>query len=203
MFHNNTLTKKQHSQLASLIMRIELEISTRKIGNKYFSSANITEYLNTLFPLIEQLRIILRENIENISHNNFFKVIYMETVDLIQLFLEFEDTWNYSYNTWQSNFKNKKSNIMMYDQLYEKRYLEVQDHFPYFEEIYNDIRLINDTVDNFLKVIYDPLVRLNGKTFTLFNGVISDDTFKLSDYRTTKTEEFYKSRVKTKTRRDY
>jgi hypothetical protein len=184
-------------------MRLELEISTRKIGNKYFSSANITEYLNTLFPLIEQLRIILRENIENISKNNYFKLIYMETVDLIQLFLEFEDTWNYSYNTWQSNFKNKKSNVMMYDQLYEKRYLEIQDHFPYFEEIYNDIRLINDTIDAFLKAIYDPLIRLSGRSFTLFNGTISDESFKLSEFRTTKTEEFYRSKVKSRSRKEY
>ena len=48
--------------LKKFVMRLNIEISTRKVGSKNFTSANIAEYLNTLFPLIENLRVILRDN---------------------------------------------------------------------------------------------------------------------------------------------
>lgn len=139
--------------LKKFVMRLNIEISTRKVGSKNFTSANIAEYLNTLFPLIENLRVILRDNCESISLDYASKCVYLETVDLIQLLLEFEDTWNFSYNTWINAYKNKKTNIMFFDRLYEKRFLDTQEEFSNYTEITNDINLINLTIDHYLETI--------------------------------------------------
>jgi hypothetical protein len=130
--------------------RIRLELDSRPVGEK-LKEVNIQEYLNILFPLIESLRVVLRENNKYFTSTIIGRFLYDYIIDMIDAMLDFEFKWNYAYSTWHSSFKADKSNRKEYLNTGPNKFYEIQTYFPESSTIAEDIDRLNKELSLFIE----------------------------------------------------
>ena len=129
-----------------------LEIDTRKCILD-IEEENIQEFLNVLFPLIEAIRVVLREHATLITEEPNAKAMYVEACKLVNLFLRFEDKWNYAYSNWHSTFRSNKWNKQELGQGEGRLFYTVQNYFPNVDEILSDMQAVRKEVNKFTKTV--------------------------------------------------
>jgi hypothetical protein len=123
------------------VRALQLEIESRK-SILFLDEENIQEFLNILFPLIESMRNVLRDNIELTTNTNTGLILFKETINLINTFLDFENKWNYSYSTWHTSFKNNRKNIPEYLNSDSHKFYDIQTYYKKYDDILNDMHSI-------------------------------------------------------------
>lgn len=133
----------------TFITSLNLEIETRK-AILYLNEENIQEFLNILFPLIEALRTVLRNNVELTVETQTGLILFKTTNDLINKFLEFENIWNYSYSTWHSAFKSNKRNNSEYLNGEANKYYDIQHYFNKHDKLIKDMHLLSRVINEYI-----------------------------------------------------
>jgi hypothetical protein len=141
-----------HKHPKELAQRLILEIDTRKCVLD-IEEENIQEFINILFPLIEAIRVVLREHTTLITEEANAQAMYVEACKLVNLFLRFEDKWNYSYSNWHSSFRSNKSNKKELGQGEGRLFYTIQNYFPNIDEILKDMQAVRKETNKFVKTI--------------------------------------------------
>lgn len=144
-------------KLTECISSLQLEFRSRLVG-EYNNEENYSEYLNSLFPLIESLRDTLRKYTAYSKNDNFIE-IYDETFYIIRQMLVFEDNWNASYTMWLQSYKANKINRKDLTSGDVQIYYSYQSFFAHHNQLSNDIRDLDKAIKVYLEFLQSILVK--------------------------------------------
>lgn len=139
-----------NKQMKVVVNRFRMEIASRETV-LYLDEENIQEFLNILFPLIEALRMAIRDNVSHLTDDKNGILIFTLTLKLINDCLYFENVWNYSYSTWHSAFKANRKNNTEYCNSEPSKYYDIQSYYPKSGEILEDMHTVKTLIKKYME----------------------------------------------------